>query len=110
MANGLAIIVDELCGETLMCGHLERERCSLKVATQFNINAVLHPERSARDLRGIYREIAVKRRNSIHRVRLQSPNVNPGKRIEHLAGVEEGKYDSAVLIVGDRLCYRVFAS
>jgi hypothetical protein len=24
--------------------------------------------------------------------------------------VEEGKYDGAVLIVGDRLCYRVFAS
>ena len=23
--------------ETLMCGHLQRERCSLKVATQFNI-------------------------------------------------------------------------
>ena len=74
-----------------MCGHLQRERRSLEIATQFNINAVLHPERSARDLRGICRELAVKRRNSIHRVRLQSPKVNPGKGIEHLAGVEEGK-------------------
>jgi hypothetical protein len=60
-----------------MCGHLQRERRSLEIATQFNINAVLHPERSARYLRGIYRELAVKRRNSIHRVRLQSPKVGP---------------------------------
>jgi hypothetical protein len=50
----------------------------------------LHPERSARYIRGIYRELATKRRNSIHRVRLQSPALS--------------------CIVGDRLCYRVFAS
>jgi hypothetical protein len=43
-----------------MCGHLQRERCSLKVATQFNINAVIasgkirsRPQRQIKSATGI---------------------------------------------------------
>ena len=67
---------------------LQCEGCGLKVSSQIYIDAMLHPESTAGNDRGIGRDLAVECCDAVYGIRLQPTKIDTRKGIEHPASAQ----------------------
>src|SRR5581483_4040126 len=79
----------------------ERKRCGLEIAAQFHIESAVHPVGAACHSRRIGGEPTRKRLDAVHRIFIETLEVNSRKGIHLSAGVQKRKCDDLLSITAN---------